>query len=73
MIFAGLRVGFFICFASVLGGETLASVNGIGRQIAQNAELMESATMFAWIMVVIGLTTVANLLMSGVERHVIRH
>ncbi len=73
VIFAGLRVGFFICFASVLGGETLASVNGIGRQIAQNAELMESATMFAWIIVVIGLTTVANLLMSGVERHVIRH
>jgi len=73
VIFAGLRVGFFICFASVLGGETLASVNGIGRQIAQNAELMESATMFAWIMVVIGLTTTANLLMSGIERHVIRH
>jgi ABC-type nitrate/sulfonate/bicarbonate transport system permease component len=73
VIFAGLRVGFFICFASVLGGETLASVNGIGRQIAQNAELMESATMFAWIMVVIGLTTAANLLMSGIERHVIRH
>jgi ABC-type nitrate/sulfonate/bicarbonate transport system permease component len=73
VIFTGLRVGFFICFASVLGGETLASVNGIGRQIAQNAELMESATMFAWIMVVIGLTTMANLLMSGIERHVIRH
>jgi ABC-type nitrate/sulfonate/bicarbonate transport system permease component len=73
VIFTGLRVGLFICFASVLGGETLAAVNGIGRQIAKNAELMESATMFAWILVVIGLTTVANLLMSGLERHVIRH
>ena len=73
VIFTGLRVGLFICFAAVLGGETLASVNGIGRQIAQNAELMESATMFAWIIVVIGLTMVANLVVSWVERHVIRH
>ena len=71
-IFNGLRIGFFICFASVLGGETLASLNGIGRQIAQSAELMESATMFAWIMVVIAITGAANLLMSSMERYVVK-
>ena len=30
----GLRIGFFICIASVLGGETLAAAAGVGKSIA---------------------------------------
>ena len=39
----GLRIGFFICIASVLGGETLAATAGVGRATALAAELMETA------------------------------
>ena len=35
VIVTGLRIGFFICFASVLGGETLSSAAGVGHEIAQ--------------------------------------
>jgi ABC-type nitrate/sulfonate/bicarbonate transport system permease component len=66
VILTGLRIGFFVCFAAVLGGETLSSDSGLGHQIANSAQLMDSARMFAWILVVItissGLVASAGLL-----------
>ena len=56
VILTGLRIGFFVCFAAVLGGETLASVTGLGHQVASAAQLMDSARMFAWILVVIAIS-----------------
>lgn len=53
VILTGLRVGFFVCFAAVLGGETLSSVSGLGHQVASAAQLMDSARLFAWILIVI--------------------
>ena len=67
VILTGLRIGFFICFASVLGGETISSVSGAGRNIALAAELMEPARMFAWIVFVIALALALNGLVSAVE------
>jgi ABC-type nitrate/sulfonate/bicarbonate transport system permease component len=67
VILTGLRIGFFICFASVLGGETISSVSGVGRNIALAAELMEPARMYAWIVVVIATALVLNTLVSMVE------
>jgi ABC-type nitrate/sulfonate/bicarbonate transport system permease component len=67
VILTGLRIGFFICFASVLGGETISSVAGVGRNIALAAELMEPARMYAWIVVVIATALVLNTLVSMVE------
>jgi ABC-type nitrate/sulfonate/bicarbonate transport system permease component len=64
----GMRIGFFICFASVLGGETLSSVAGIGRNIALAAELMEPARMYAWIAFVVLTAIMLNLLVSGFEK-----
>jgi ABC-type nitrate/sulfonate/bicarbonate transport system permease component len=64
----GMRIGFFICVASVLGGETLSSVAGIGRNIALAAELMEPARMYAWIAFVVLTVSMLNLLVSGFEK-----
>jgi ABC-type nitrate/sulfonate/bicarbonate transport system permease component len=63
----GLRIGFFICIASVLGGETLASAAGIGRSIALAAELMDTARMYAWIAFVVLATLILNLLVYAAE------
>jgi len=68
VIVNGLRIGFFIAFASVLGGETLSSAAGIGRNIALSAELMESARMYAWIVFVILTAITLNVLVSQVEQ-----
>ena len=67
VILTGLRIGFFICFASVLGGETISSVSGVGRAIALAAELMEPARMGAWIVFVIVVALLLNTAVSAVE------
>ena len=67
VLLTGMRVGFFICFASVLGGETLSSVAGVGRNIALSAELMEPARMYAWIVFVIITAIVLNMVMTSIE------
>ena len=56
IVLAGLRIGFFITFASVLGGETLSSASGVGHQIAHEGDLLESPPMFAWIAIVLTVT-----------------
>lgn len=70
VLITGMRIGFFICFASVLGGETISSVAGIGRNIALAAELMESARMYAWISFVIFTSVTLNLLVYSLENHI---
>jgi ABC-type nitrate/sulfonate/bicarbonate transport system permease component len=68
VLLGGMRIGFFICFASVLGGETLSSVAGIGRNIALAAELMEPARMYAWIAFVVLTAIALNRLLRNVEK-----
>jgi ABC-type nitrate/sulfonate/bicarbonate transport system permease component len=67
VILTGLRIGFFIAFASVLGGETISSVEGVGRNIALSAELLEPARMYAWIVVVVAAALVLNGAVSAIE------
>jgi len=73
VILTGLRIGFFICFASVLGGETISSVSGVGRNIALAAELMEPERMYAWIVFVILAALVLNALISALENRMRGH
>jgi ABC-type nitrate/sulfonate/bicarbonate transport system permease component len=63
----GLRIGFFICIASVLGGETLAAAAGVGKSIALAAELMETARLYAWIAFVVCASVILNLLVLAAE------
>jgi ABC-type nitrate/sulfonate/bicarbonate transport system permease component len=63
----GLRIGFVICIASVLGGETLAAATGIGKSIALAAELMETARLYAWIAFVVIVAVMLNLLVLAAE------
>jgi ABC-type nitrate/sulfonate/bicarbonate transport system permease component len=63
----GLRIGFFICIASVLGGETLAAAAGIGKSIALSAELMDTARLYAWIAFVVLASVILNLLALAAE------
>lgn len=68
IVVTGLRISFFICFASVLGGEAISSASGVGNNIAHAAELMEPGRMFAWIVFVILTAIILNMIVSHVER-----
>jgi ABC-type nitrate/sulfonate/bicarbonate transport system permease component len=68
VVLGGLRIGFFITFASVLGAETLSSIEGVGHAIAHEAELLEAPAMYAWIVVVLTVTVLLNALLTAIER-----
>src|SRR5437899_8471523 len=63
----GLRIGFFICIASVLGGETLAAAAGIGKSIALAAESTETSRLYAWIAFVVIVSVMLNLMALAAE------
>ena len=68
IVLGGLRIGFFITFASVLGGETLSSSAGVGYAIAHAGELLESAAMYAWVAIVLAVTIALNIGLTLLER-----
>ena len=72
VVLAGLRIGFFITFASVLGGETLSSAAGIGYSIAHEGDLLDSPPMFAWIAIVLTVTVLLNLALTVLEKRAVR-
>jgi ABC-type nitrate/sulfonate/bicarbonate transport system permease component len=72
IVLTGLRIGFFITFASVLGGETLSSASGVGHAIAHEGDLLDSPPMFAWIAIVLSVTVVLNLVLSVIEKRAVR-
>jgi ABC-type nitrate/sulfonate/bicarbonate transport system permease component len=67
IILTGLRIAFIPCFASVLAGEIIASDFGLGHQISQNAQMMETARMFAYVFLVIIIAALFNLILSTWE------
>jgi ABC-type nitrate/sulfonate/bicarbonate transport system permease component len=62
VVMSGLRIGFVITFASTVGGETLASLQGLGNRIVYFGELMRGAEMFAYIAFVIAFAFLVNAL-----------
>jgi ABC-type nitrate/sulfonate/bicarbonate transport system permease component len=72
VVLAGLRIGFFITFASVLGGETLSSASGVGHAIAHEGDLLDSPPMFAWIAIVVSATVLLNLALTVLEKRAVR-
>ena len=50
--------------ASVVAGEMIASLAGIGHEITYHSEIMEPGRMFAWILLAIALTVMVNALLS---------
>lgn len=49
----GMRIAFIACFASVLAGEMLASIHGLGFEIAQSGAMMNLAPMFGYVTLVV--------------------
>jgi ABC-type nitrate/sulfonate/bicarbonate transport system permease component len=68
VLLAGLRMGLTLAFLSVLGGETIASFGGLGHEIAESSQAMDSELMYAWILIVICVSTLLNLALTVLER-----
>lgn len=68
VVLTGLRIGFVLCFLSIIGAETIGSLNGLGHKVVFHAETMNTANMFAYIIFVIIIAFVLNLLVLHLER-----
>jgi ABC-type nitrate/sulfonate/bicarbonate transport system permease component len=67
-ILSGLRISFVITFASVIAGEMIAALAGLGHEITFFSQTMSPAKMFAMIAVVIVLTAIVNAILTGLGR-----
>ena len=68
VMLTGLRIGFTVALLSILGSETIASLEGLGHRIVHLAEAMETARMFAYIAFAVVIAAVLNLAVSSLER-----
>ena len=68
VILTGLRMGFTVALLSILGSETIASLEGLGHRIVHLAEAMETARMFAYIAFVVVIAALLNTVVSSLER-----
>jgi ABC-type nitrate/sulfonate/bicarbonate transport system permease component len=67
VILTGLRIGFTVALLSILGSETIASLDGLGHRIVQLAEGMEMSRMFAYIAFVVAIALFLNIVVSALE------
>jgi ABC-type nitrate/sulfonate/bicarbonate transport system permease component len=67
VILAGLRIGVISAFMAILGAETIASFAGIGHRIVELAENMDTAKMFANIVLVVFIALLLNAAVSLAE------
>jgi ABC-type nitrate/sulfonate/bicarbonate transport system permease component len=63
----GYRIGFVLCFLGIIGGETIASLAGLGHRIIWYAEALQTVKMFAYIIFVILLALALNAVLSLIE------
>jgi len=70
VVVTGLRMGFTIALLAILGSETIASFAGLGHKIAQLAEAMETARMFAYIAFAVAIVAILNIITTALERRV---
>ena len=68
IILTGVRIGFILTFLSIIGGETLGSLEGLGHQIVFYAEAMSTDKMFAYIIFIVAIAVILNSLVFYIER-----
>jgi ABC-type nitrate/sulfonate/bicarbonate transport system permease component len=67
IMLSGMRIGFTVALLTIIGGETIASLAGLGHRIVHLAEAMEMTRMFAYIIFVVAIAAILNALVSALE------
>ena len=67
VVLSGLRMGAVLTFLSVLGSETLGALHGLGHEIHNASLMMQTAHMYAYILIVIFLALLLNVGLGVIE------
>jgi ABC-type nitrate/sulfonate/bicarbonate transport system permease component len=75
-IVAGLRVGLALATVTVVAGEFISSTRGLGYQLAQTSQELNTPELFAWIVITLMFTVILvagmSLLADVIDRRVRR-
>jgi len=72
VILTGVRIGAVLGLLSVVAGEMLGSLEGVGQMLARSVEGLAAAEAFAWILVTIAMVTAVGGALSWVEARLAR-
>jgi len=67
VLVGGYRIGFILTFLSIISAETITSLEGLGNRIVWHAEILQTAEMFAFIVVIIALAFLMNIALRMLE------
>ena len=67
VVLTGLRIGCIVAFLSILGGETISSLAGLGHRIVSLAENMETSRMFSNILFAVLIAIFINVIVTFAE------
>jgi ABC-type nitrate/sulfonate/bicarbonate transport system permease component len=67
VVLSGLRIGLMQAFLAILGGETIAALAGLGHQIVNFSDTMDTPCMFAYIVLVLCIAAGLNAIVTGLE------
>jgi ABC-type nitrate/sulfonate/bicarbonate transport system permease component len=68
VILTGVRIGAVLGLLSVVAGEMLGALEGVGQMLSRSVEALVSAEAFAWILVTIVMVTLVGGTLSWLER-----
>lgn len=68
ILMGSIRTGMILEFLAVIAGEILAGTNGIGAQISSAAQLFQTGTLYAWIVIAITISALLNWIATSLER-----
>jgi NitT/TauT family transport system permease protein len=71
-MFAGLRLSFTYSVLGVIASEMIAATNGLGQDIVLYSTSYRIDTVFAILLIILGIATVVNLLFARTERRLLR-
>jgi ABC-type nitrate/sulfonate/bicarbonate transport system permease component len=68
VILTGVRIGAVLGLLSVVAGEMLGALEGVGQMLSRSVEALVSAEAFAWILITILMVTLVGGTLSWLER-----
>jgi NitT/TauT family transport system permease protein len=70
--FAALKTGGSLAILGVIGGEFIASSQGVGHELFTAAENLDAASEFSGLIVLVAMTLILNGILTGLDGFVLR-
>jgi len=63
-VLASLRVGLGLALVTVIAGEFISGAQGLGYELGRSSQMLDTPTLFAWILIACALTALVNVVFS---------